>query len=180
MMFVANQGALIFGFIYSMVLIDEKDTNVAKVYGIMPISQFWFVIFRLIAPFLMATSATFLVFLVEPYFKLSAHTNLVYSALTGLIAPVMILFVAIMSKNKLEGMTWQKLFNIPITLPVLSFFVPTAFSFIFAIFPTHWAYQGFNNLITGKDYFLYFFSGYVFNLLVIAFLARKFAIKHFQ
>ena len=46
------QGSLIFGFIYSMVLIDEKDTNVAKVYGILPVSKFWFVIFRLIAPFL--------------------------------------------------------------------------------------------------------------------------------
>lgn len=180
LMFVANQGALIFGFIYSMVLIDEKDTNVAKVYGIMPISKFWFVIFRLIAPYLLAVSATFLVFLVEPYFKLSVVVNLVYSALAGLIAPVMVLFVAILAKNKLEAMTWQKLFNIPITLPVLAFFVPAAFSFVFAIFPTHWAYQGFSHLITGKNYFLYFFIGYIFNLLLIAFLARKFAKNHFQ
>jgi fluoroquinolone transport system permease protein len=180
LMFMANQGSLIFGFIYSMVLIDEKDTNVAKVYGILPVSQFWFVIFRLIAPFLLATSSTFLIFLVEPYFGLSIAVNLLYSALAGLIAPVMVLFVAIMAKNKIEGMTWQKLFNIPITLPVLAFFVPAAFSFIFAFLPTHWAYQGFNNLVNGKSYFLYLLVGFVFNGLVIILLARKFSKTHFQ
>lgn len=180
LMFLANQGALIFGFIYSMVLIDEKDTNVAKVYGILPISKFWFVIFRLAAPFLFAAISTFLMFLVQTYYQLSIITNLIYSALCGLIAPTMVLFVAIMAKNKLEGMTWQKLFNIPITLPVLSFFVPTSFSFVFAFLPTFWAYQGFNNLVVGNRYFLYLFIGFVFNILLIILMARKFSKSHFQ
>ncbi len=180
LMFMANQGALIFGFIYSMVLIDEKDTNVAKVYGIMPISQFWFVIFRLIPPFLLATFATFFLLIVQPYFNIPIAVNLNYSALAGFIAPLMVLFVAIRAKNKLEGMTWQKLFNIPIMLPVLAFFVPSTFSFIFAFLPTHWIYQGFNNLVTGKSYFLQIFVGYIFYSLLIILLARKFSKNHFQ
>jgi fluoroquinolone transport system permease protein len=48
LMLATTQGAIAFGFIYSMVLVDEKDTNVAKVYGVLPVSKFWFTAFRLI------------------------------------------------------------------------------------------------------------------------------------
>ena len=54
LMLATTQGSTAFGFIYSMVLVDEKDTQVAKVYGILPISKFWFVVFRLIPPFFLA------------------------------------------------------------------------------------------------------------------------------
>jgi fluoroquinolone transport system permease protein len=70
LMLATMQGATAFGFIYSMVLIDEKDTNVARVYGILPISRVWFIVFRLIPPFLLATLATFLLLSVEPFLGL--------------------------------------------------------------------------------------------------------------
>lgn len=179
LMAATMQNSLIFGFIYSMVLIDEKDTQVAKVYGILPVSKFWFVIFRLVAPFLFSTVATFLMLLAEPFYELSTLSNLIYATLAGLVAPLMILFIAITAKNKIEGMTWQKLFNIPISLPLLAFFVPVSFSFLFAIFPTYWAYQGFNNNINGESFSLYFLIGFAFSLFLIVLLARKFSRSHF-
>ncbi len=180
LMAATMQGSLIFGFIYSMVLIDEKDTRVAKVYGILPVSKFRFVIFRLIAPFVFSTLATFLLLLVEPFYKLSILSNLIYSALTGLIAPLMVLFVATTAKNKIEGMTWQKLFNLPVSLPLLAFFIPPTFSFMFAILPTHWAYQGFNKLTLGGSFLIYLLIGYIYSLFLIALLAQIFSKKHFQ
>ncbi len=179
-MAITMQGALIFGFIYSMVLIDEKDTQVAKVYGILPISKFWFVIFRLIAPFLFSAIATFLLLLVEPFYGISLGMNFIYSALTGLVAPMMALFVAMMAKNKIEGMTWQKLFNMPVSLPLLAFFVPASFSFVFGILPTHWAYQGFNGLINGESYAFYLFVGFAYSFLLITLMAQKFSKVHFH
>lgn len=179
LMAATMQNSLIFGFIYSMVLIDEKDTSVAKVYGILPVSKFWFVIFRLIAPFLLSTISTFLILLVEPFYGLSIISNLIYSSLAGLVAPLMILFVAITAKNKIEGMTWQKLFNIPISLPLLAFFVPASFSILFAIFPTFWAYQGFNNLIIGEHFAIYFSIGFAYSFLLTYLLAQKFSKSHF-
>ena len=179
LMAATMQNSLIFGFIYSMVLIDEKDTQVAKVYGILPVSKFWFVIFRLIVPFLFSTFATFLMLLAEPFYRLSITSNLIYATLAGLVAPLMILFIAITAKNKIEGMTWQKLFNIPISLPLLAFFVPVSFSFLFAIFPTFWAYQGFTNNINGESFILYFLIGFIYSLFLISLLARKFSKNHF-
>ncbi len=180
LMMATMQGSIAFGFIYSMVLVDEKDTNVAKVYGILPVSKFWFVVFRLIPPFLLATLATFFLLLVEPFYGLPVIANLVYSALAALVAPLMILFVAATAKNKIEAMTWQKLFNLPLFLPLLAFYVPASFSLFFAIFPTFWAYQGFNSLINGGNFWIYMLFGFAYSILLIVFSIKIFTRSHFK
>lgn len=180
LMFAVMQGAITFGFIYSMVLVDEKDTNVAKVYGILPISKFWFVIFRLIPPFLLASLATFLLLLFQTFYDLPVIANLAFSALTGFTAPLMIIFIAIIAKNKIEAMTWQKLFSIPLYLPILAFFVPTFVSTILAIFPTFWTYQGFDSLIKGGNFLIYILIGFAHSILLLAWMVKKFNTIHFR
>jgi fluoroquinolone transport system permease protein len=180
LMLATMQGSVAFGFIYSMVFVDEKDTNVAKVYGIVPISKFWFIIFRLIPPFLLATLSTFLLLLAEPFYDLPLVSNLVYSILAGLVAPIMTLFVATMATNKIEAMTWQKLFNLPLMVPIASFFVPASLSFLFAIFPTYWAYQGFSFLINGGNFWLYMLIGTVYSLALGVLMIANFTSRHFK
>jgi len=180
LMMATTQGATAFGFIYSMVLVDEKDTNVAKVYGILPVSKVWFVVFRLIPPFVLAALTTFLLLLVEPFYGLPVIQSLVYSILIGLLVPLMILFVAIPANNKIEAMTWQKLFNLPLALPVLAFYLPTSFSFLFIIFPTFWAFQGLDSLIKGGNFWLYMLIGFAYSILLIVLMIKRFIRSHFQ
>lgn len=180
LMLATTQGATAFGFIYSMVLVDEKDTNVAKVYGILPISKVWFVVFRLIPPFVLATLTTFLLLLVEPFYGFPVIQSLVYSMLVGLLMPLMILFVAIPAKNKIEAMTWQKIFNLPLVLPIMAFYVPASFSFLFTIFPTFWAFQGLDSLITMGNFWLYMLIGFAYSILLIALMIKRFTRSHFQ
>jgi fluoroquinolone transport system permease protein len=182
LMLATTQGAIAFGFIYSMVLVDEKDTNVAKVYGVLPVSKFWFTAFRLIPPFFLATLATFALLLVEPFYALPVFSNFVLSSLAGLVAPLMILCIAVVAGNKIEAMTWQKLFNLPLYLPVLSFFVPVPFSLIFAISPVFWTYRGLDFLIRGEgeSFWIYTLIGFAASILLIIFLIRKFTRVHFK
>ncbi len=180
LMLATMQGSIAFGFIYSMVLVDEKDTQVAKVYGILPISKFWFVVFRLIPPFLSATLSTVLLLLAEPFYNLPLVSILVYSTLAGLVSPLMTLFVATAAKNKIEAMTWQKLFNLPLFLPVLAFFVPASFSFVFAIFPPFWAYQGLNSLIEGGNFAVYMLTGFAHSILLLALMIKRFSGSHYK
>lgn len=180
LMMATTQGATAFGFIYSMVLVDEKDTNVAKVYGILPVSKVWFVVFRLIPPFVLAALTTFLLLLVEPFYGLPVIQSLVYSMLIGLLVPLMILFVAIPANNKIEAMTWQKLFNLPLALPVLAFYLPTSFSFLFIIFPTFWAFRGLDSLIKGGNFWLYMLIGFAYSILLIVLMIKRFIRSHFQ
>ncbi len=180
MMLATMQGSIAFGFIYSMVLVDEKDTNVAKVYGIVPVSKFWFTAFRLVPPFLLATLATFLLLLVEPFYGLPVLPNLAYSALAGLVAPIMTLFVAAIATNKIEAMTWQKLANIPLFLPILAFFVPASLSALFAVFPTYWTYQGFDALIEGTPSWTFLLAGFIYSTALVALMIKLFKDRHFR
>ncbi|MCB1024146.1 MAG: hypothetical protein KDB79_07145 [Acidobacteria bacterium] len=180
LMSATMQGALVIGFIYSMVLVDENDTGVAKVYGVLPVSQFWLVIFRLFVPFLFAALSAFAILIVEPFYRLSILSNTLYSLLCGLTAPMMVLFVAIYSKNKIEAMTWQKLTNIPISLPLLAFFVPASYEILFAVFPSYWVYQAFQQMTNHGNYALFLFVGYAFSLVILVYLARKFTRSHFS
>lgn len=180
LMLITMQGSLGFGFIYSMVLLDEKDTGVNKVYGVLPVSQYWFVQMRLAAPFLLSAVSTFLLLLVEPFYDLSIAASAFYSILAGLVAPVMVLFVAILSNNKIEAMTWQKLFNLPVSLPILAFLIPPVFSPLFVVFPTYWAFRGLEQVIRADDPLIFFLTGLLYSLLVIALLARKFSKTHFS
>lgn len=180
LMLATTQGATAFGFIYSIVLVDEKDTNVAKVYGILPISKVWFVVFRMVPPFVLATLTTFLLLLVEPFYGFPVIQSLVYSMLVGLLVPLMILFVAIPAKNKIEAMTWQKLFNLPLVLPITAFYVPASFSFLFIIFPTFWAYRGLDSLINTGNFWFYMLIGFAHSILLIVLMIKRFTRGHFK
>ncbi len=180
LMLATTQGSTAFGFIYSMVLVDEKDTSVAKVYGILPISKFWFVAFRLVPPFALATLTTFLLLLVEPFYGFPVIHSLIYSMLVGLFVPVMILFVAIPAKNKIEAMTWQKLFNLPLVLPIAAFYIPASFSLLFIIFPFYWAYQGLDSLINTGNFWLYMLIGFAQSILFITLMIKRFIRDHFN
>jgi fluoroquinolone transport system permease protein len=179
LMLATTQGPVAFGFIYSMVLVDEKDTSVARVYGVLPLSKFWFVVFRLIPPFVLATLATFLLLLVEPFYRLPVVVSFAYSVLAGLVAPLMTLFVATIATNKIEAMTWQKLFNLPLFLPIAAFFIAAPVSLLFAIFPTYWMYQGFSALIEGRPSSGFLLAGFVYSLVLIGLMVRRFTRSHF-
>ncbi len=179
LMLASMQGSTAFGFIYSMVLVDEKDTNVAKVYGILPISKSWFVVFRLIPPFVLAALTTFFLLLVEPFYGMPIIPIFVYSLLAALVTPIMILFVATLASNKIEAMTWQKIFNLPLVLPILTFYVPALFSLLLALFPTFWAYRGLDSLINTGNFWLYMILGFSHSIFFLVLMIKRFTKDHF-
>jgi fluoroquinolone transport system permease protein len=145
-----------------------------------PVSKFWFMVFRLIPPFLLATFSTFLLLLVEPFFGFPLISSLAYSILAGLVAPTMALFVATMATNKIEAMTWQKLFNLPLILPIANFFVPEHFSALFGIFPTFWAYRGFDAFVNSGNFWMYILVGFAYSIATIVWLTYRFTRRHFK
>ena len=102
------QTSTMFGFIYSMVLIHEKDMQVAKVFGVLPVIQSAYISARLLLPFVLSAMTTFALLFLQPFFELSILHILLYSVISGLLCPILTLLVTILSKNKMEGMTWFK------------------------------------------------------------------------
>jgi fluoroquinolone transport system permease protein len=168
-----------FGFIYSMVLIDEKETEVAKIYGVLPVSKTWFIVFRMIIPMLLTSVLTWLILMIQPFYNLDPIPVLAFSILAGLIVPAYVIGIVNMCKNRMEGMVWIKVFNVLVLIPVAAFFIPGPLQNMFGIFPTHWAFQGMYNIINSTPYQWQLLIGFFYFIILMYALAKKFSVKHF-
>lgn len=168
-----------FGFIYSMVLIDEKESEVAKIYGVLPVSKFWFIIFRLMIPMLMTSLLTWFILMLQPFYDLSPFSLFICSILAGFIVPVYVIGITNFSKNRMEGMVWIKVFNVIVILPIAAFFIQGPFQHLFGIFPTYWAFQGLYNIIYDNPFLWQVGIGFLYFGVLLYITAQKFSSKHF-
>lgn len=173
-----TQASTMYGFIYSVVFLDERDTEVAKMYGILPISKKGFITNRLIMPYILSTATTFVILLLQPLYSLKILGTFIFAALFGLLAPVLALAVASLANNKMEGMTWFKGLNLIVSLPLVAFFLPD-YAYVFSFIPTFWAYRGMHEFIINQTYFMESCVGFIFILLTLVGLTRFFVRRHF-
>ncbi len=173
------QTSTMFGFIYAMVLIHEKELGVARMYGVLPISRVIFVVGRLVAPTLLSIVVSLLLLFMQPFYQLYFGAAVFLSILCGLVAPALALAVALFSKNKMEGMTWFKLLNLVIALPLLVFIAPAYAKWLFWI-PTYWIYKIFQETIDPSPLSLSSVIGFTFILGVIVILIHHFTLRHFS
>lgn len=168
-----------FGFIYSMVLIDEKETEVAKLYGVLPVSKFWFVIFRLIIPVMITSILTWLILMVQPFYQLPPLPVLIFSLLAGLIVPAYVIGIVNQCNNRMEGMVWIKVVNVLVLIPMAAFFIPGSLQILFGLLPTHWVFQSMYNIINAENFHWQILIGLGYFVVLLYILAKRFSIRHF-
>jgi len=100
------------------------------------------------------------------------------SALCGLIAPLLTIVVTILSKNKMEGMTWFKLVNLLVIIPLAAFFIPE-YALLFGVIPTHWAFQMLGEMVDGVSWGVGYCIGSGFTLGLLVLGIKRFANSHF-
>ena len=113
------------------------------------------------------------------FYNLGLLETLLVSILSWLIVPIYILWVSMLSKNKMEGMIWFKSLNILVILPIIAFFVPVTYSYFFWILPTYWIFNALNNILQGWDYLLSLLIWFIFFILLLWFTVIRFIKKHF-
>lgn len=179
MVVAAIENTQMFSFISSMVLIDEKETEVAKNYAVVPLSKPEYIISRFLFPYLFTVLLNVILFLVQPFFDISMLTNLSLSLITALVVPAYALGVNSIVKNRMQGMVYIKAFNMIVLIPVAAFFIPDKFNLIFGIFPTHWIFQSIENVCEGTFPSLFLLIGTAFLAALIWILSKSFIRKHF-
>ncbi|WP_027419655.1 hypothetical protein [Crocinitomix catalasitica] len=168
-----------FSFIGSMVLIDEKETDVAKVYGIVPLSKVAYIFSRFLIPYLFTVALNIILFVVQPFFEIGIGVNLLISFTSSLVVPLYVLSINSIVKNRMEGMIYIKAFNMLVLLPLAAFFVPENFKHLFGFIPTHWIFQSVENTTLGLSSNLFLVIGFVFFVCLIFFISRIFIKRHF-
>ena len=178
LMAASIQTSTMFGFIYCMVFIDEKDQEINKVYGILPVSKKGFVLIRMIPSLILSILFTFIVLYFQKFYILSFTEVLSISVQAGLVSPILSLVVAILSKNKMEGLTWYKVINTILNVPLIAFFIP-AWDHIFGLIPSHWVFQNLHYQIAGESGLWVVGFGFIYLFFVILLLDIRFSKVHF-
>lgn len=179
LMIALIENTQMFCFISSMVLIDEKETQVAAVYGIVPLSRIYYLVSRLLIPFLFTAMLNELLLLVQPFYPVGLAAGILLSLLTALVVPVYVLGINAIVKNRMQGMVYIKAFNMLVLLPLLAFFVPKDISPLFGLLPTHWIFQSTAALTRQASLLLPASIGFVFLGALLWLTARLFIRKHF-
>jgi fluoroquinolone transport system permease protein len=169
-----------FGFIYSMVLLEEKENEVSKVYGVLPVSKAGFTLSRFIIPVILTTLICWLLLFTQPFYQFSILKGLYFSVVASLLVPTYAIGISLFSANRLEGLVWIKVFNIIVVLPAVAFFVPGIFSDFFGILPTHWFFQSLYGIFTQGDYIMNLTVAGIYSLLLIIITIRIFSRRHFS
>lgn len=179
MMSAGLQTAIMFGFVYSFLILEEKDEKVLQAIRILPISTFSFVLIRM----LFATVLSFVGAFVTIYFCGLAYPGLLntflLSVLYGLSAPAMALIVATFANNKVEGMAWFKGVNLVVILPILPFFLPIT-KYLFMWVPTYWTYHFYEVSMEEGKVGLAFMLAMLFYLLVLGICYQQFRKRVFE
>ena len=178
LMVATLQAPTMFGFIYCMVFIEEKDLDIARVYGILPVSKKGFVLVRMIPSVLVSMAFASIILIFQPFYYLSIYSILTISLLSALFAPMMALLVTVFSKNKMEGLTWFKIMNALLNIPILVFFVPL-WKHTFGFIPSHWIFQSLDQIFAGSSGSLLAVIGFIYCLVIIVLLDIRFSKVHF-
>lgn len=169
-----------FSFINSMVLLDEKETGVAKTYGVVPLSNFEYLVSRFIFPYIFTFSINTLFLKIQPFIPIEIKTNIIISLLTGLIVPLYVLGINTIATNRMQGLIYVKAFNMLILIPIAAFFIPGQFKHIFAMLPTHWIFQTVENLANSAPVGGVVLIGFVWVCSLTWFVSKLFIRRHFM
>ncbi|WP_373524536.1 hypothetical protein [Aquiflexum sp.] len=169
----------LFCFISSMVLIDEKESDVAKVYGVVPFSKWQYIVSRFFFPYFITVLLNFILIYIQPFYIISLSSNLTISLHTALIVPIYVLGINTIVKNRMEGMVYIKAFNMLVLIPIAAFFVPEKFKHFFGFFPTYWIFQSVENLTKGISIVTMSTIGFLFLGFLLYFVSIQFMKKHF-
>jgi fluoroquinolone transport system permease protein len=180
MMFACLQTAIMFGFITSFLILEEKDENVLQAIRVLPISSSFFIAYRL----LFATSFSFLgaLFMVlwGGLTSLGFIDAILLSVQYSLAAPLITLIIATYAKNKIEGMAFFKGIDLLLIIPILSLFLTGAVRYVFGFIPVFWTYQLYDIALKGEPITAVFLIGMAIYLVVIYFLFSQFKKRVFD
>lgn len=169
----------LFCFVNTMVLIDEKESDVAKVYGVVPLSKSEYIFSRFLIPYLFTVALNVILLFIQKICNLSVASILLISFLAALVVPVYALAINSIVQNRMQGMVYVKAFNMLVLIPIAAFFVPDKFVHLFGVFPTHWVFQSIHGATQSLSIGLHAAIGFVFFLALLWLVSRIFIRKHF-
>lgn len=174
------QTSIMFGFVVTFMILEEKDENVLQVIRVLPISSMYFVFYRLIFATIFSFTGAFLMITLSGIAYPGLISSILLSFQYSLIAAFITLIISTFASNKVEGLAYFKGIDLILMIPMISFFVPQTFKYLFAVIPVFWTYQLHESLLNHDENYILFFVGIMFYAVVLSFLFWQFKKRVFD
>ena len=136
--FFASLTLVMFCFISSMVVLEERDDHIDRYLFITGLGRRGYFISRMILPAILALVITVILLPMFALIKWSAAEVLLLSLTGSLQGIVISLLIVTLSSNKLEGMAVTKLSSLIMLGAVVPFFVPAPIDLCAFFLPSYW------------------------------------------
>jgi hypothetical protein len=167
LMMLTMQIAAGVGFVTSSMFLDEKDQQLLPVLRTLPLSISFFLGYRLLFSFLYTFSFAWLMGSVTGLVSFSLGESLLYALLFAFPAPVIMLVMASLAGNKVEGLAIFKGINFLHLLPLAAFFMPGSNRHVFGILPMHWSFQFIHSMALDAPVWGYLAAGLSLHVLLL-------------
>jgi len=162
---------ILYGFIASFLILDEKDEHLLTVLRVMPISRNTYLIYRM----MFLTFFSFIVLLIFPPLSgLLENTQFSYleylpiAVLFSLLTPFSAMLVSSFATNKVQAFAIFKISATIYMLPLFTFLISDNLKYLFSPAPNFWGFIAFRELLaTGSVDYLHLIIGFIYTLALI-------------
>ena len=162
---------ILYGFIASFLILDEKDEHLLTVLRVMPISRNTYLLYRM----MFLTFFSFIVLLVFPPLsgllentQFSYYEYLPIAVLFSLLTPFSAMLVSSFATNKVQAFAIFKISATIYMLPLFTFLISDNLKYLFAPAPNFWGFIALREVLeTGNTDYLHLIVGFVYTFTLI-------------
>ena len=140
-MWACLQPAIMFGFIYGFIFLEEKEESIWKVIRILPVSGLKIVFSRLLIGMTVSIAAIFCMLHFGFIIHLPLIKEMIISVHFSLAVPLIAVSLGAFAKNRIEGLAQMKIINLLLIAPGLIYILPSDLAHISGLIPTYWTFR---------------------------------------
>lgn len=137
--------SVMMGFILAFILLEERDQNLLPVFMVMPLSVGKLLFLRVLVIVGFGFFSSLLIISGTGLIHVPFHQAVVLALSCSLTGPSSTFIITSFARNKIEGVSYFKLFNMFLMAPVAGVFIHSKLALLFGIFPFFWIYSSFTS-----------------------------------
>lgn len=154
LMWACLQSAMMFGFIYGFLYLEEKEEGVDLALSVLPVPTFVILSSRLLVGFSFSVLVNWLLIHFGGIVKVEYWQEVLLALHFALAAPLMALYLRAFAGSRIEGMAQLKILNLIFYVPALVYFLPQQWLHAFAVIPTYWSFRSMDQANSNTGFWL--------------------------
>jgi fluoroquinolone transport system permease protein len=164
----------LFGYVIGFMLLDERDDRTLHALRVTPLSLNRYLVYKLTVPVLMSIAAVYIFVPVVGLVTLPYAPLLPIAVVAALTGPIFALLLSSLAANKVQGLAVMKGLSLVLVAPMVAYFVPEPWQWLFGFAPTFWPLKAFWQVLAGEPWWPTMILGLLVNGSILLLLLRHF------